>query len=356
MSDTAMIFFLATGVFLLIGVILYQQYAFRTGTQRKLLEMGQKLEEILNEDSEERIMVFMDDPALRELASQINRMLESRRRLKVNFRRSEVSSRKMLSNISHDIKTPMTVILGYLEMLRLGSLSESGIAYTDVSGKKDTSRSISSGEKRTLCTKGIREKDFLSWDSSFERDMLLKVEQKAQEVMTLINRFFSLAKLEAGDDAMEISRIDICEVCRENILDFYGLLTQKAFQVEIAVPEGPVHVWGNRDALQRILSNLISNAIRYGADGNYMGLWLRMDEKYVYIDVADQGKGIDPALAPHVFDRLFTLEDSRNRAIQGSGLGLTIARNLARRLGGEILLDSEPFVKTVFTVKLRRDV
>ena len=74
----------------------------------------------------------------------------------------------------------------------------------------------------------------------------------------------------------------------------------------------------------------------------------------MYVDVTDKGKGIDKAFADSIFDRLFTMEDSRNRNIQGNGLGLTIARNLALRLGGTITLESIPYIKTTFTVRLKK--
>lgn len=98
----------------------------------------------------------------------------------------------------------------------------------------------------------------------------------------------------------------------------------------------------------------MTNAIRYGSDGKYIGLFLREEKDFVYIDVIDKGKGIEKQFAASVFERLYTMEDSRNRSIQGNGLGLTIARNLARQMGGDILLQSEPEVQTVFTVKLRK--
>ena len=100
------------------------------------------------------------------------------------------------------------------------------------------------------------------------------------------------------------------------------------------------------------MQNLLSNALRYGSDGKYLGLFLREEENHVYIDVADKGKGIDRESAAHVFDRLYTMEDSRNREIQGTGLGLTIAKNLAKAMGGDIILNSIPYEKTVFTVEL----
>lgn len=310
MSDATIIFFLSACIAVLICIVLYQQFAFRTGTQIKLKKISQKLEEIQDTDSDENVMVFTDNKVLMDLAAQINRLLENQRKVKVDYRRSEISSKKMLSNISHDIKTPMTVILGYLEIMRL--------------------------------------------NSSGENEMLLKVEQKAQRVMELINQFFTLAKLEAGDTEITISKIDVCEACRENVLDFYELLTQKEFQVDVDIPEEAVFVRGNKDALQRILFNLISNVVRYGSDGKYIGMFLRSDEKYIYIDVVDKGKGIERGFAQNVFERLFTMEDSRNREIQGNGLGLTIAQNLAHQLGGKITLESEPNVKTTFTVKLRK--
>ncbi len=310
MSDAAIIFFLSLCVVFLICVVLYQQFVFRTGIQAKLQKISGKLKEISDTDSDERIMVFTGNKELMELAAQINRLLENHLKTKADYRRTEIASKKMLSNISHDIKTPMTVILGYLEMMRINGTG------TD--------------------------------------EMLRKTEQKAQNVMELINQFFTLAKLESGDMDIELSGIDVCEICRESILDFYEILTSKEFQVTIDLPENPVYVQGNTEALQRILFNLISNVIRYGTDGKYLGLFLRVEEKAVYIDVTDKGKGIDKFFAESVFDRLFTMEDSRNRNIQGNGLGLTIAKNLASRLGGNITLDSIPYEKTTFTVKLKK--
>ena len=310
MNNEIILFFLCICIAVLICIVVYQQFVFRRGIQKQLKEISQKLEKIQDTDSDENIMMFTDEQALMELLVQINRLLENQRKMKVDYRRSQISAKKMLSNISRDIKTPMTVILGYLEIMRIN------------------------GDK--------------------EDEMLLKVEQKAKRVMELINQFFTLAKLEAGDMELEISRINICEVCRENILDFYELLKQKEFQVEVKIPEEAVFIMGNKEALHRILYNLISNVIRYGLDGRYLGLVLRSVKNDVYIDVIDKGKGIEKEFAGNVFERLFTMEDSRNRRIQGNGLGLTIAQTLAQQLGGEIVLESEPNVKTTFTVKLHK--
>jgi len=310
MSDATIIFFLCLCILLLLGIVLYQQFVFGTGTKKKLREIHHKLNEIIDTDSDERIMLFIENKELIELVAQINRLLENHLIVKADYRRSEIASKRMLSNISHDIKTPMTVILGYLEIMRI--------------------------------------------NGEITQEMLVKIEQKAQSVMALINQFFTLAKLEAGDIDIELSKVDICEICRESILDFYEILTKADFQVDIGLPENSVYIQGNKEALQRILFNLISNVIRYGSDGKYLGIFLRTEKPWVYVDVVDKGKGIEKDFAQNVFERLFTMEDSRCRNIQGNGLGLTIARNLALELGGEIILESTPYVKTTFTVKLKR--
>lgn len=309
MSDKTIIFFLVVVVCLLFLVVLYQRFIFGRGIQAKIKRMNKKLEEILETGSDEKVMVFTDNPVLMELGGQINRLLIDRQKIRADFKREEISSKKMLANISHDIKTPLTVILGYLEIMSLNHA---------------------------------------------DNEMLKKVETKANQVMNLINQFFTLAKLESGDTNINLGKVNINEICRENVLEFYDILLQKDFDVDLFIPETAIFVQGEKEALQRILYNLLSNVIRYGSDGKYLGVFLRQDKGNVYIDVVDKGKGIEQEFASNVFDRLYTMEDSRNREIQGNGLGLTIAKNLAKQLEGDIFLNSIPNVKTTFTVSLKK--
>lgn len=309
MSDRTIIFFLVCMNIGLLAVVCYQRFAFHKGIQQKLKYMWEKLSDILDTDSDEKIMVFTDHEVLINLCGQMNRMLLERQKIKKDYRKQEISAKRMLSNISHDMKTPLTVILGYLEMMRM-------------------------------------EDD--------KNETLQKVEMKARQVLELINQFFTLAKLEAGDLNIEITKLNISELCRENVLGFYELLLQKQFQVELSIPEQDFFVQGDKESIDRILNNLLSNAIRYGSDGKYIGLFLREEKQFIYIDIMDKGVGIEKEFAASVFERLYTMEDSRNRQIQGNGLGLTIAKNLANQMGGDISLESEPGVRTVFTVKLKR--
>ena len=149
---------------------------------------------------------------------------------------------------------------------------------------------------------------------------------------------------------LERSRVDVGEVCRETVLDFYQILTRQEIRVEAEIPEGAV--WGccDREALRRILNNLISNAVRYGGDGGYLGVSLREGRtpcswRWRIAERESHREGGAGVPAPGHLGR-------QPKQRRGSGLGLSIARELARRMGGDIDLESVPGLRTVFTVRL----
>lgn len=298
---------------ILLGVI-YFQYSIQKSKSANVRYTYEKLQDIVKQQTGEKLLVITDDKELQNLLVAINHLLDAKQKTNADHAKVEISMRKMLSNISHDLKTPLTVILGYTEML-------------------NTDKAMNEEERQVL---------------------LEKVHLKTLEVMELIHKFFDLAKLESGDKAIEMTKVNMNEVCREKILSFYDLLTTKGFQVHIDIPEKNVYALGNVGVLGRVLNNLISNAIAYGYDGKTLGMTLRDDERCVYVDVWDRGKGIDETHIDKVFERMYTLEDSRNRLYQGSGLGLTITKRLVEALGGEIHLFSKPYEKTVFTIVLKK--
>ncbi len=261
-----------------------------------------------------KLLVFTDDKYLKPLLMEINKLLEYNQSSMVNYVKSERSMKKMLSNISHDIKTPLTVILGYIEIVTV-------------------KESLSHQEKEKL---------------------LLKVKEKAEDLILLINKFFDLAKLESGDKEISLKRVNINEISKTNILGFYEILTKENIEVKIDIPDYPLYMLGNEEALNRILNNLISNVIKYGIEGKVIGLQVEADNDHVYIHVWDRGRGISESHIDQVFERLYTLEDSRNKDYQGSGLGLTITKKLVENMNGSISLHSKPYQKTCVTMTFNR--
>lgn len=308
MNPSLLIAVLLAVISILLGLLCCQQLHVWKVTRSGLKDITAELAAILDENRDGRVLVFSDNPALTALAAQLNRLLAERWEQRADYRRTQSSAQNMLSNISHDLKTPMTVLLGYLEIMRL----------------KD----------------------------EYPADLLGKAEGNARRVMSLIEEFFTLSKLEAGDLTLERTQVDLAELCRETVLSFYELLTGQGFQVELSLPDTPIYGWTDRTAVRRILNNLLSNAIRYGRDGAYLGVSLRPEGDRLFLTVTDHGRGIERAFQARIFDRLFTLEDSRSRALPGNGLGLAISRTLARRLGGDLSVASTPHVRTAFTLQV----
>ncbi|WP_138189585.1 sensor histidine kinase [Paenibacillus alvei] len=296
-------------------IVVYTQRVNHSRRNQQLTEIQKKLEQIHRTQSAEKLLLFTDDKRIIGVIEQINELLVDHEKALANYAKTEIAMRKMISNISHDLKTPLTVVLGYLETLNLSN------------------ERISDEERNRLLT---------------------RVHGKTVEVIELIHTFFDLAKLESGDKHVELTRVDMSELCRKNILQFYERLTKRGFEVDIQIPEASLYARGNEDALDRMLNNLISNAIEYGADGRVLGIALRSDDTHLFVDVWDRGKGIPEQHQDRVFERMYTLEDSRNKNYEGSGLGLTITKRLAESMGGSIELHSKPFKKTIFTIKLLR--
>lgn len=294
---------------IVLVIIICVQKVQKLNTDKDIRYITEKMQEIIGNDSLERIQVFTSDREIRSLLITINELLDYNSENLIKYNKSKISMKKMLSNISHDLKTPLTVILGYTEMLQL---------------------------------------------KSKEKAMVDKIYDKATEVLNLINKFFDLAKLESGDKVIEINKVNICEVCRTTLLDFYDTLNNKGMEVFIDIPDGGLFVLGNEEAIIRILNNLISNAIRYGSEGMYLGLVVKDKDTLVDIKVIDKGKGIDERYGEEVFERIFTLEDSRSKLYQGSGLGLTITKSLVEAQGGGIHLNSIPYSKTEFSFTLNK--
>ena len=308
-----MVLLLSIVIVVLLVIIGVQSY-FRRKMDRDLNEIRKKLSDVIDNATAEKVLMQTDQQTIKLFLIQINRLLDYNQKVIADYAKTKESLRKMLSNMSHDLKTPLTVILGYVEKLMMDkSMSE-----------------VERGE------------------------VTFRLHQKTTSVIALLNQFFDLVKLESGDDEIPLGRLCINEVCRKNVLDFYDLLQSKNLQVEINIPEQNFYILGNEDALNRVLNNLISNAIRYGSDGGMFGLTVREDGDFIAIDIWDKGKGISEIHQERVFERLYTLDDARNPEFQGNGLGLSISKRLTEAMKGSIHLYSKPYEKTVFTCMFNR--
>ena len=308
-----MVYIAFTAAVFLLGLNIYQ--VLKSRDERKQIRyITGELSRVTKDASHEKLLVLTDHPDFRQLLIVLNGLIETNHRNAAAFQRTEHSIRKMLSNISHDLKTPLTVIMGYTEILSTGP----------------------------------------EMDDKRKQELAQRIHSKAKEVVQFLNEFFQLAKLESGDQLLPLTRLDIHELCRRSMLNFYEAAIKQGFEAEIEIPEEPCYVKGNEEGIGRILNNLLTNGLHHGREGGVIGIRIRKTEEKVQIDVWDKGSGFKEEDKERIFERLYTLENSRNKTYQqGSGLGLTIARRLAEQMEGSLTAESTPGVRTVFTLTLK---
>lgn len=252
------------------------------------------------------------DRAVLELAENLNGLVQDFNEAQYRANESERARKQMISNLSHDLRTPVTAMLGYIDELRHDStLTE---------------------DERT--------------------EYLNIISDKGEHLSRLIQDLFALAKLEETKGPERYDRIHLNELVHQEVLQLYIAFTEAGIKPELRIPKQPIYVSGCADSLRRVLSNLLTNAIRYGKEGREIGVSVWTEENKAWVEVWDRGAGIRADDLPYVFDRLYTGADSRNPSLQGTGIGLTVAKMLIEQHGGDITASSIPYQKTAFTFYL----
>ncbi|QIK70801.1 HAMP domain-containing histidine kinase [Erysipelothrix sp. HDW6C] len=280
---------------------------------KEIRAITEQIMKVTDHETFQPILTDSINKTVMELCNQLNHNFSMQKRQLAAYYDTQDSYRKMLSNISHDLKTPLTVVKGMLELVDL--------------------------EHR---------------DRETNQQYLHKIEEKVNDVIHMIHDFFDLNKLESNDTPMLLEPLDLSELSRKVILTHYDAIDQKQLTLDIDVPDHPVLVNANQQALERVLDNLITNAIQYGSDGKVIGLRIKHVAHRVEMMIWDRGKGIEALNQSHVFERLFTLEDSRSKDYSGSGLGLTITKRLVESMNGTISLESVPYHYTEFKITLNQ--
>lgn len=304
-----------TFVLLFISIALLILYLKERSHTKQLIQGNQyinsRLKDIVQNDDSNYILLPAADPIIKESILHINHLLKHFHHKQIANHRNQKAMLEIFTNISHDLRTPITVLNGYVEMLYLQS-----------------------------------EKEHLS--PSFKK-IIDKMQINSKELVHSINSFFNMAKIQSGDITLHIQRIDLTQICQETILEYFDLLEKEQIQVEVQLEDKPLYAEIDPNAMKRVLKNLIDNSIQYGLPGKYLGLAVYQRKDMIYIEVEDHGIGISEKDIQHIFTRAYTVDRKH-----GNGLGLSIASQLTKLMNGFISVESIPYVKTVFTIHLNR--
>lgn len=255
--------------------------------QKAAGEISDAFADRLATDTNTLIDISSRDRHMRKLAASINVQLRQLRRERHRFVRGDLELKEAVTNISHDLRTPLTTICGYLDLLEKEKTTET------------TERYLSHIRNRTEVLRQLTEELF------------------HYSVVTSLT-------------SLTFEEVDLCRVLEESLLSFYGTMQQRNITPQIQIPERHILRVLDATALSRIFSNIISNAVKY-SDGDFS---VCMEETGCII-FSNTAKSLTPVTAGRLFDRFYTVETSRN----STGLGLSIAKHLTEQMGGSIKAD-----------------
>lgn len=286
-----------------IGVFFYTLYlrGVIKHSKQELLTFTETIEHNLNKE-EKRLLFTHKKGEHANLVFQINALLSAYHLECATKQKTDRERKKLFSDLSHDVRTPLASIIGYLEAIRLGYAQEDTQAYLQVA------------------------------------------EEKAHVLKNYLDGLFTMAQLDSGQLDLELSQHDLNECLREELISFVPLLQAKEIQLAIEIEDRPLWVEINREALTRIFNNLMQNALKHGKDTSFIGIKAWEENGGAYFEIWDRGAGIQESDLPFVFERLYRGDASRSTS--GSGLGLSIVKELVTKQGGKITMHSKPYVRT----------
>lgn len=296
--------------FVLLLILICQQIQHKE-LEREINYITDRLASLSITSDNGFVLIPTDNDSIKKLGAVLNTLLQDFYTKKSEFEQSKQAMAQVLTNISHDIRTPLTVLKGNSEML------------SNITNDPSMPENVHA--------------------------MAAKIDRKADDLISTVNDYFTMSKIASGDLPIKLKKENVSRLCQDTILDYYDLLEQKQFEVDIQIPDTPIFAYTDNEALQRILKNLIDNAIRHGGDGKYLSLRLTTSNGNSIIEIEDHGNGMSPQQQKQIFARNYTTA----RKSSGSGLGLAISKRLAEQIGAELEVHSVQNEQTTFSIILK---
>ena len=259
-------------------------------SRRNLKNAVAELRRIRGGQTGRRLRLSSPDRQMEELIAEVNLLLEDSQRSELAHKKAEQQHRDEIANISHDLRTPLTSVIGYLQLM-----------------------------EQPACTPEER------------KEYLAVCESRARSLQDLLAGFYDLSRLEAGGYPLELEPVDPAGVLFQLAADYYMDLTDAGMEPVLEIPETLPPVCADRPALRRVFENLLQNAIKHG--GERLVITSGREGDFLCIRFRNAAPGLSEEDCARLFDRFFTAD--RMRTGKGTGLGLAIVRALCRRMGGE---------------------
>jgi len=248
-----------------------------------------------------------------QLSLAFNRMADTIVASVSKLRETDRLRRELIANVSHDLRSPLASMQGYLETIIM---------------KEDT---LKPDERRRFLT---------------------TITGNVQSLSKMVDELFELSKLEAEQTKPDLEYFSMAELAQDIALKFTPQAEQRGIRLATRMDDGLPSVFADIGLVERALSNLIENALRFTPQDGEVTVSLKRSGNGVVVEVSDTGTGIPAADLPHIFERFYRVEKSRSRASGGAGLGLAIANRIVQIHGGRITVESESGAGTTFAFNL----
>ncbi|MCP1122075.1 HAMP domain-containing histidine kinase [Bacillus sp. 3103sda1] len=249
-----------------------------------------------------------NDHSLDDVVFSVNELISELEKVQVESKRFQEARKQLLSSTSHDIRTPLTSIIGYIDALK-----------DDIAASEDE-----------------------------KQEYLEILSKKSNSLKQLVDQIFNMAKLDADEFPLKEEQLDFSEITRESLIEFLPELSMHDIKLQVNIPEEPCSITADSLSLMRVIGNLMKNAIYYGKPGKVVGIELSETTNEYHLLIWDKGPGISKSDLENVFERMYRSDQSRNPSHGGSGLGLAIAKALVEKNGGQIWVESIPWERTTF--------
>lgn len=272
----------------ILGMLCVMLLGWNWSQQRNLRSAAKQLQMLEEQERGAQLRLAVPNAAAEELLDAVNRLLELRQADRAAGRAREQELRRQISNVSHDLRTPLTSILGYLQLLEDDALPD---------------------EQR--------------------KEYLRVVEGRAKSLQSLISTFYDLSRVEGGEFPLERKRVDLRSALSELLASFYSDFIDAGFEMEVDLPPDLPAVQADPGGVLRVFSNLLRNALDHGAGSVRIRLY--SDGKRVVSECCNKAPGLVTEDVTHVFERFFTSDKMRTG--RNTGLGLAIVKTLAEQMG-----------------------
>ena len=298
------------GLAVVLGVAAVVAVAALAAQRHNLRAAVQDLARINRTGTDQRLRLTEPDREMERLFEEINRLVDQKKEQTAAYERREQELRQEIANISHDLRTPLTSIRGYIELLS--------------SGKRDEQTA---------------------------RQFYEIIEIEAQRLANLIDDLLELSSIEQANTRPKAEPVSVADTVREVFEQVAPMAQKMEVALQSDIQEG-LTVTMTHKHLQEFVMNLTDNAVKYNRPGGRVTVHGRQEAGNIVISVSDTGIGIPPESVDRIFERFYRVDKGRSRELGGTGLGLSIVKHIAGLYGGSVRVDSTLGQGTVFTVCL----